>query len=149
MFETQIIPESDLENLENLVSFLIVQRDLSKPVRKLQRILRDMRLVILNIIENRYNPTSAEYDVFFMHEISDCLAEIRCEIEKEDLDLEYCDYCISEIDATFRMASQIKTANPSKHGLLLDMLILKSFDFHLQPRIKLIKSGGPTETTSI
>lgn len=148
MSKKRFIPESDLENLGNLISYLIVQRDLGKPVTKLKEILRDLRLTILSIISSYYKPNSADSNYFFMQEVRDFLADLHDEVKGDNFDEEYFKYCINEIRQTFENADQIKSANPSKRGRLLNVLILKSFDFKLKPLIRLIKTDSKRETFS-
>ena len=148
MVQRRFIPGADLENLGNLISYLIVQRELGKPVVDLKRILRDLRLTILGIITNCYKLESQDCNYLFMQEINDFFAEFHYETNEDEFDKEYLKYCIDEIRLTFEGAAQIKSSNPSKQGRLLNMLILKSFDFKLKSLIRLVKSGSKTEIAS-
>lgn len=139
-----IIPKSELEKLGDLVSYLVVQRELAKPVPNLRRILRDLRLVILGMIKSYYNPSNLEESELFVKEISDCLSSLQDGLDNEEFDEEFIEYCTGEIVSTFKKAGRIKLANPTVRGKLLDMLVLRSFDFKLKPLIRIVKSDFHT-----
>lgn len=136
-----LIPSCELEKIGNLISYLITQRELAKPVSSLKRILRDLRLTILNIIITCYQPRSSADYFQFIEEVESYLAEFRDEIGDDECDVDYLDYCIEEILDSFSKVSKIKTANPSKNGELLNMLILRSFDFKLNKIIRIMNSS--------
>lgn len=148
MPRSNIIPTYDLDNLGNLISYIVIQRELNQPVSSLQRTLRDLRLVIFAIITNYYKEASEQFNEQFISEIEDYLLEVKEEIINEKLDEAYCSYVIKEVASTFKNAGGIKEANPTKQGSLLNRLILKSFDFKLQPFIKLIKGDFKRKSSS-
>ena len=133
-----LIPQTDLDKLGDLISYLIVQRELTKPVTRLQDILRDLRLTILNIINEYYPSGCHKVEQQFVKEITDFLEDVSAEIDEEECDQKFADYCFEEVIESFKLSPEIKNANPSKKGKLLDMLVLRSFDFKLKPLIQLI-----------
>lgn len=145
MATEKIIPRKYLDNLGNLLSHLIIQRENKRPVALLHRTITDIRLLIKKMITHYYLPLSKAHESQFIGEVIDFLCDMRSEISADGLDEKFCDYCIGKIISSFERADKIKqwtTKSPAQEELLSTLPILDHFDMKLKPFIKLVKAGS-------
>lgn len=123
MLKSPLIPEQELERLGDLVSYLIAQRELSKPVATIKQASNDLKILIKGLIGRYYLSLPEDLEEDFLAEIREFLEDVRATLYPEVLDKKYLDFCLEKIEASFEKAREIK---------------LKDFDLDFKPRLKVI-----------
>ncbi len=152
MVGRKIIPEADIARLGDLISYLLIQRRLGKPVVALHRILSDVRRLILRMTATYYTPLPRDHESWFIQEIIDYLGDIREDIICEGFEEDYSDYCIREVISAFEHAAQLKYGlrrDPDRPADFEKEKILESFDLNLRPSFRLVKSDSTRTIRSI
>ena len=145
MVDRKIIPEADLARLGDLISYLLVQRRLGKPVVALHRILGDVRHLILRMTATYYTPLPRDQESWFIQEIIDYLSDLREDIICEGFEEDYSDYCIREIISAFECTAQLKYGlrrGPSRTSHFEKKNLLESFDLNLRPHMRLVENDS-------
>lgn len=130
----QIVPNEDLEKLGDLISYLIAQRELSKPISAIKQTSNDLKILVKTLITRYYLPLPEDLGELFMADINDYLGELREELLVDVTDERYCDYCIDRILFSFEKARELK---------------VKALDLDFKPKLKIVEPAGPQRINHI
>ncbi len=135
--------KKDMQALLEMFEFFLTERQLGKPIETLGESVRDMRIIIGRLLVDHFLRLEREEEERFCSALASMLADRAAELPvEEEVDQEYCDYCVGEILTAFEYAQEIKGAYPSdsvmQKILALDIPILRPFDYGMRGKMKLV-----------
>ncbi len=135
---------NEVKNLLEMFEFYLTERQLGKAVEDLAIAVRDMRIIIQRLLLDYFINLSPDEESRFCTALASLLASRSIKIPnaaKEDR--KYFDYCIGEILTCFQWAQEIKAQfpedNQTQRTLLLDIPILRPFDYGRRSKIRIVK----------
>ncbi|OGQ23167.1 MAG: hypothetical protein A3I05_02715 [Deltaproteobacteria bacterium RIFCSPLOWO2_02_FULL_44_10] len=138
--------EDEVKNLLEMFEFYLVERGFGKSIVVLRDIIGDLRTIIGRLLTDHFLKLQREREAHFCATLATLLLERaeKCGQSDED-EHEYIDYCIEEVLMSFEYAQEIKSefrGDPVMQRLLMiDIPILRPFDYGLRQRIRLVKSN--------
>lgn len=126
------IPQKELEQFEDLISYFIYQRESGKPVAILHCTLKDLKTFIKRLVVNYYLPLKPDEAYWFMKHLSCFLRSIRIRLVEEGFDRIFCSYLLDEIQEAFNKADSMRCGP-----------MLNNFDLKLRPLFRIIRSEAP------
>lgn len=135
---------TEIKNLLEMFEFYLMERQLGKPVDVLAAAVRDLRIIIQRLLIDYFIELSPEEESRFCSALASLLAGRTTMIPKTTKDdKNYFDYCIGEILTCFQWAQEIKSEFPQdaaiQKTLLLDIPILRPFDYGVRSKIRVVK----------
>jgi len=141
-----LIPvKNEVKNLLTMFDFFLTQRQLGKPIEVLNEAVRDMRLIIGRLLIDHFLGLTLDDGDNFCKALATMLAD-RCEQlpDENEVEQEYCHYCVGEILTVFEYAMEIKKEfddDPILQKMLaLDIPILRPFDYGLRGTLKVVEA---------
>lgn len=149
MSTQRVIPLQELNQLRNLLSYFISQRELKKPVDALKQTIRDIKLTTMRVIIQYYLPLQPAKESAFLRQFTRFLKDIRGEVVEEGIDPAYFDYCSEKMVSTISFATDIKRTNRRNvEDMLSEAPMLEPFDLMLKkPKLKLVKCKRNSPST--
>lgn len=137
--------EEEVYNLLDMFEFFLVERQLRKPIEVLADSVRDLRIIIQQILMEHFQFIPFKDAEPFMKALAQALAKRSAHIPTDGSgDRKYVDYCIGEIITAFEWAAEIKREFPddeiSQKILSLDIPVLRPFDYGLRSKIRLVRA---------
>ena len=134
----------EVYNLLEMFEYFLMERALGKPIEVLADSVRDLRIIIQQLLLERYLYLPFKDTERFMKALAAVLAKRATRVPLEGReDKKYIDYCIGEIITCFEWAQEIKKEFPedevTQRILALDIPVLRPFDYGLRSKIHLVK----------
>ena len=136
--------EGEVKSLLNTFEIFLLERDSGQPVKLLNNIVSDMRVIVGRLVTEHFLHIGAEREPNFCAMLATLLSERAAalpDLENED---DYVEYCVNEILAGFEYAQEIKATYPGdlimQRILAVDIPILRPFDYGVRKHIRLVKS---------
>lgn len=135
--------DEEIYNLLEMFEFYLMERRLGKPIEILADSVRDLRIIIHQILLEHFLSLAPARMDRFMKSLATALAKRSTRIPAENrADKRYVDYFIGEILVSFEWAQEIKREfthdEISQRILALDIPVLRPFDYGLRSKIRLV-----------
>jgi hypothetical protein len=135
---------NEVKNLLEMFEFYLTERQLGKSVDVLASAVRDLRIIIQRLLLDYFINLSPDEESRFCTALASLLASRSTKLPKvTDEDKKYFDYCIGEILTCFQWAQEIKSEfpddYPTQKTLLLDIPLLRPFDYGIRSKIMVVK----------
>lgn len=138
-------PLKKLEQLGDLVAYLMLQRQNNKPIIFLRQIVRDIKQLLCKLISSHYLFLSPEESASFLEDVTSLLDELGLAASEERLDEYFCDYCVEKIISSFEYADRLKISDitlDKKMSLISRIRLVEDFDFQLRPLLRLVSQSA-------
>jgi hypothetical protein len=135
--------EEEVFNLLEMFEFFLDERQLGKPIEMLADSVRDLRIIIQQLLFEYFLGLSKSKEEAFIVGLAKALAKRseRIPVENKE-DKRYVKYCISEVLTSFEWAVEIKKEFPEDQStqriLAMDIPVLRPFDYGLRSKIRLV-----------
>lgn len=141
---------TEIKNLLEMFEFYLMERQWGKSVDTLAAAVRDLRIIIQRLLIDYFVELNPDEESRFCTALASLLAGRTNNIPKTSKeDRNYFDYCIGEILTCFQWAQEIKAEFPgdpaTQKTFLLDIPILRPFDYGMRSKIKVVKPKGKTK----
>ncbi len=133
-----------VHNLLEMFEFYLMERRLSKPIEVLSDSVRDLRIIIQQILLEHFLSLSPYQGERFIGTLATALAKRSTRVPAGGRgERKYANYVIGEILVSFEWAAEIKKEFPDdelrQRILALDIPVLRPFDYGLRSMIRLVK----------